>query len=67
MPSTICNFCRLIMDHCYRFKQVCKKADTALKQFPLTGIWPKKLELPNYPSELLVKVSLISNKITYIV
>lgn len=56
MPNTICKFCRLLMDHCYRFKQVCKKADTALKQYPLTGKWPDKLELPIYPSEL-IKVS----------
>lgn len=55
MPSTICDPCRLIMDHCYRFKQICKKSDTLLKQYPLTGVWPIKLELPKYP-EQLVKV-----------
>lgn len=32
---------------------MCKKADTSLKQFPLTGLWPEKLILPHYPDELL--------------
>ena len=49
------------MDYCYRFKQMCKKAETTLKQIPLTGVWPKKLELPVYPDELL-KVSKKVNK-----
>lgn len=49
MPNTICNPCRLIMDYCYSFKQMCKKADTALKQFPLTSVWPDAMELPKYP------------------
>lgn len=40
------------MDYCYRFKQMCKKADTMLKQFPLTGVWPVKLEHPKYPDDL---------------
>lgn len=53
MPSLICDSCRLLMDFCYRFKQMCKKADTSLKQFPLTGQWPEKLTLPQYPEELL--------------
>lgn len=52
MPSTICKDCRLTMDYCYRFKQMCKNSDTMLKQFPLTGIWPNKLEHPKYPKEL---------------
>ncbi|XP_055545942.1 RE1-silencing transcription factor-like [Wyeomyia smithii] len=43
MPSTICNNCRLLMDHSYHFKQICKKADTLLKTYPLTGVWPEKL------------------------
>ncbi|KAJ6627582.1 Zinc finger and BTB domain-containing protein 17 [Pseudolycoriella hygida] len=53
MPSLICDACRLLMDFCYRFKQMCKNADTSLKQFPLTGLWPEKLDLPQYPEELL--------------
>ncbi|KAL5287740.1 hypothetical protein ACFFRR_008554 [Megaselia abdita] len=53
MPPYICNPCRLTFEHCYRFKQMCKKADTALRQFPLTGKWPSKLDRPDIPSELL--------------
>lgn len=56
MPSSICDSCRLILDYNYRFKQMCKKADTALKQYPLTGKWPAKLDLPVYPDELKVCV-----------
>lgn len=52
MPNTICEECRLIMDYCYRFKQMCKKSDTVLKQFPLTGIFPNKQEHPKYPEEI---------------
>ncbi|XP_058819623.1 transcriptional repressor CTCF isoform X2 [Topomyia yanbarensis] len=49
MPSTICNNCRQWMDHSYRFKQICKKADTLLKTYPLTGVWPEKLDVPVNP------------------
>lgn len=66
MPNTICDPCRLIMDYCYRFKQMCKKADTALKQFPLTGSWPAKYDLPVYPEDLLPTVTYlrIAHKVT---
>lgn len=53
MPNTICDACRLLMDYCYRFKQMCKKADTVLKQFPLTGVWPTKFQHPKYPEEMV--------------
>ncbi|XP_058447165.1 zinc finger protein 184-like isoform X2 [Malaya genurostris] len=46
MPSTICDNCRHLMDHSYNFKQICKKADTLLKSYPLTGVWPDKLDVP---------------------
>lgn len=62
MPNTVCDACRLIMDYCYRFKQMCKKADTALKQYPLTGIWPAKHELPLFPTET---ISGVRNHYTY--
>lgn len=52
MPRTICDPCRLIIDYCYRFKQICRKSDTLLKQFPLTGCWPERTALPVYPAEL---------------
>lgn len=54
MPRTICDPCRLIMDYSYRFKQMCKKSETLLKQYPLTGVWSTKLPLPGYPHELIV-------------
>lgn len=60
MPNTICDRCRRIMDYCYRFKQMCKKADTSLKQYPLTGLWPDAIEHPTFPEEVKtveVKVS----------
>ena len=63
MPSTICDACRLVMDYCYRFKQMCKKADTALKQYTLTGVWPSSYESPKYPEELSAKVCLIHNNL----
>ncbi|XP_065073689.1 zinc finger protein pita-like [Ochlerotatus camptorhynchus] len=46
MPCTICDNCRHFMDHSYRFKQMCKKADTLLKTYPITGVWPEKLQVP---------------------
>lgn len=46
MPCTICDNCRHLMDHSYRFKQICKKADTLLKTYPITGVWPEKLKVP---------------------
>ncbi|XP_031620282.1 zinc finger protein 629-like [Contarinia nasturtii] len=52
MPNTICHPCRALMDYCYRFKQMCKKADTLLKQYPLTGVWPDRLDHPKFPIKL---------------
>lgn len=49
MPSCICLDCRLLFEHCYRFKQMCKNAETLLRQFPLTGKWPEPLEKPRAP------------------
>lgn len=49
MPSYICLDCRLLFEHCYRFKQMCKNAETLLRQFPLTGKWPEPLEKPRAP------------------
>lgn len=36
---------------------MCKKADTALRQYPLTGKWPNQLDHPEIPSELLPQPS----------
>lgn len=51
LPMTICLACRLLFEHCYRFKQMCKKAETLLKQFPLTGKFPEPLVRPRIPPE----------------
>lgn len=32
---------------------MCKRADTSLRQFPLTGKWPTQLERPEIPEDLL--------------
>lgn len=55
MPAYICNECRLLFEHSYRFKQMCKKADTSLRQYPLTGKWESPLKKPTIPEELLPK------------
>ncbi|EDW01037.1 zinc finger protein 829 [Drosophila grimshawi] len=49
LPSFICLDCRLLFEHCYRFKQMCKNAETLLRQYPLTGKWPNPLEKPRAP------------------
>lgn len=41
------------MEYWYQFKQMCKTADTKLKQFPLTGVLPDRLAHPLYPDALL--------------
>ncbi|XP_017040637.1 gastrula zinc finger protein 5-1 [Drosophila ficusphila] len=49
MPELICLECRLLFEHCYRFKQMCRRAETLLRQYPLTGNWPAPLEKPRAP------------------
>ncbi|KAH8263909.1 hypothetical protein KR038_004412, partial [Drosophila bunnanda] len=49
MPAYICLDCRLLFEHCYRFKQMCKRAETLIRQYPLTGAWPAPLEKPRAP------------------
>uniref|UniRef100_A0A182R0W7 Protein krueppel n=1 Tax=Anopheles farauti TaxID=69004 RepID=A0A182R0W7_9DIPT len=53
MPGMICDNCRLLMSYCYQFKQMCNAADTQLKTFLSTGIWPKKLAIANELQALL--------------
>uniref|UniRef100_A0A182NIP9 Protein krueppel n=1 Tax=Anopheles dirus TaxID=7168 RepID=A0A182NIP9_9DIPT len=53
MPGMICDNCRVLMSYCYQFKQMCNAADTQLKTFLSTGIWPKKLEIANELQALL--------------
>ncbi|XP_026480288.1 zinc finger protein 883-like, partial [Ctenocephalides felis] len=47
MPRTICSPCRILMDRSYRFKQICKQSDSALRQYPNTGVWPEPISLPD--------------------
>lgn len=37
----ICNMCRWNIDRSYKFKLQCKKADEALRDYPLSGVLPK--------------------------
>lgn len=41
MPQMICTMCHNNLDRCYKFKQQCKKADEALRAYPLTGVLPR--------------------------
>ncbi|XP_001361092.3 zinc finger protein 570 [Drosophila pseudoobscura] len=51
MPSYICLDCHLLFEHSYRFMQMCKRAETALRQFPLTGTLPAPLAKPRPPTK----------------
>ncbi|XP_075166155.1 pita [Haematobia irritans] len=46
MPCYVCCDCTAIFEFSYQFKQMCKQADTLLRQYPLTGKWPKALPQP---------------------
>ncbi|KAK0179509.1 hypothetical protein PV327_005254 [Microctonus hyperodae] len=41
MPQMICNMCRWNLDRSYKFKHQCKKADEALRAYPITGVLPR--------------------------
>ncbi|XP_063984135.1 RE1-silencing transcription factor-like [Diachasmimorpha longicaudata] len=41
MPQMICTMCRWNLDRSYKFKQQCKKADEALRAYPMTGTLPR--------------------------
>lgn len=41
MPQMICQNCRNNLDRSYKFKQQCKKADEALRNYPTTGVLPR--------------------------
>ncbi|XP_054007334.1 uncharacterized protein LOC128891676 isoform X1 [Hylaeus anthracinus] len=52
MPQMICSMCRWNLDRSYKFKLRCKKADEALRAYPLTGFLPRPFPpLPNDPPE----------------
>ncbi|XP_031850425.2 uncharacterized protein LOC116435214 isoform X2 [Nomia melanderi] len=53
MPQMICNMCRWNLDRSYKFKLQCKKADEALRAYPLSGVLPRPFPpIPNDPPEI---------------
>ncbi|KAK2584340.1 hypothetical protein KPH14_006731 [Odynerus spinipes] len=56
MPQMICSMCRWNLDRSYKFKMQCKKADEALRSYPLTGLLPRPFPpIPNEPPEVSAK------------
>lgn len=54
----ICNMCRWNLDRSYKFKLQCKKADEALRDYPLSGVLPRPFPpIPNDPPEISNKRS----------
>ncbi|XP_012257636.2 uncharacterized protein LOC105686932 [Athalia rosae] len=52
MPQMICSICRWNLDHSYKFKIQCKKADEALRAYPVSGVLPRPFPaLPTNPPE----------------
>jgi hypothetical protein len=46
MPRKICECCKTILGNSYKFKQICKRSDTLLKMYPITGNVPPKIKIP---------------------
>lgn len=46
MPRKICEVCKTILGNSYKFKQICKRSDTLLKMYPITGNVPPKIVIP---------------------
>ncbi|XP_012284382.1 RE1-silencing transcription factor isoform X3 [Orussus abietinus] len=58
MPQMICSTCRWNLDRSYKFKLQCKKADEALRAYPLSGVLPRPFPpIPNDPPETGTKRS----------
>ncbi|XP_319587.5 zinc finger protein pita [Anopheles gambiae] len=53
MPGLICADCRLLMNYSYQFKQMCNDANSQLKAYLSTGVWPNQLSLPKGLANLL--------------
>lgn len=49
LPNLICKCCKVILSNAYKFKQVCKRSETLLKTYPVTGVIPKKLVIQQEP------------------
>lgn len=61
LPNLICKTCKIILSNSYKFKQLCKRSETLLKTFPLTGQIPNKLlivqePLPSFKKEEPIKL-----------
>ncbi|XP_046417398.1 uncharacterized protein LOC124178209 isoform X1 [Neodiprion fabricii] len=53
MPQMICSVCRWNLDRSYKFKIQCKKADEALRAYPVSGVLPRPFPaLPSYPPDV---------------
>lgn len=49
----ICSVCRWNLDRSYKFKIQCKKADEALRAYPVSGVLPRPFpSLPSHPPEI---------------
>lgn len=46
MPQKVCEVCKTILGNAYKFKQICKRSDTLLKMYPMTGVVPPKIDIP---------------------
>lgn len=46
MPRTVCECCKIILGNAYKFKQICKRSDTLLKMYPMTGVVPPRIKIP---------------------
>ncbi|KAL6258688.1 hypothetical protein P5V15_010640 [Pogonomyrmex californicus] len=55
MPQMICNMCRWNLDRSYKFKMQCKKADEALRDYPMSGVLPRPF--PPIPTDPPTEVS----------
>lgn len=64
MPAYVCSDCISIFEYSYQFKQMCKKADNLLRQYPLTGKWPAKLEKPTMPRSMTALNSLTPKQVS---
>jgi hypothetical protein len=61
MPQMICTMCRWNLDRCYKFKQQCKKADEALRAYPISGVLRRPFSpITNDPPETSNKRNLES-------
>lgn len=46
MPRKVCEVCKIMLGNAYKFKQICKRSDTLLKMYPMTGVVPPRINVP---------------------